>query len=156
MEDFKREDYIYLRYLEDDKDTNKKKGDIVRYKKDWLIERLNGRRFNTCFNSDSLIREKNPDADENEVEFNKIYKSITVSDNWRGAGMEPTGIYDLPADDVQLADHILRIKEKMTRILADNTGRTYEEIARDTDRDNYLTAEEALHYGLIDKVYFKR
>ena len=85
MEDFKREDYIYLRYLEDDKDTNKKKGDIVRYKKDWLIERLNGRRFNTCFNSDSLIWEKNPDADENEILFNKIYKSITVSDNWRGA-----------------------------------------------------------------------
>lgn len=84
MEEFKREDYIYLRYLEDDKDANKKKGNIVRYKKDWLIERLKGRRFNTCFNSDSLSWEENPDADENEVEFNKIYKSITVSDNWRG------------------------------------------------------------------------
>lgn len=84
MEDFKREDYIYLRYLEDDKDAYRKKGDIVRYKKAWLIRKLKGRRFNTCFDSDSLIWEKNPDADENEIAFNKIYKSITVSDNWRG------------------------------------------------------------------------
>ena len=85
MKDFKREDYIYLRYLEDDKAAHRKKGDIVRYKKDWLIEELKGRRFDTCFNSDSLIWEKNPDALEDEVAFNKIYKSITVSDNWNGS-----------------------------------------------------------------------
>ena len=44
----------------------------------------------------------------------------------------------------------------MTRILAENTGRSFEEIERDTDRDNYLSAEEARVYGLIDKVYYKR
>lgn len=84
MEDFKREDYIYLRYLEDDEDAHLKKGDIVRYKKNWLIKKLEGRRFNTCFHSDSLIYEKNIDAEENEIAFNKIFKSITVSDDWRG------------------------------------------------------------------------
>ncbi len=70
---------------------------------------------------------------------------------------QPLGGAQGQASDIKIqADHILHIKEKMTRILAENTGRTFEEIARDTDRDNYLTAEEAMHYGLIDKVYFKR
>ena len=44
----------------------------------------------------------------------------------------------------------------MTRILAENTGKPEDVIERDTDRDNYLTADEALAYGLIDKVYEKR
>jgi ATP-dependent Clp protease protease subunit len=44
----------------------------------------------------------------------------------------------------------------MNKILAENTGKSLEEIERDTDRDNYLTAEEAKEYGLIDKVYYKR
>ncbi len=70
---------------------------------------------------------------------------------------QPLGGTQGQASDIKIqADHILRIKEKMTRILSENTGRTYEEVARDTDRDNYLTAEEAMHYGLIDRVYFKR
>ena len=70
---------------------------------------------------------------------------------------QPLGGAQGQASDIKIqADHILKIKEKMTRILAGNTGRSYEEIARDTDRDNYLSAEEALQYGLIDKVYFKR
>ncbi len=70
---------------------------------------------------------------------------------------QPLGGAQGQASDIKIqADHILHIKEKMTRILAENTGRTYEEIARDTDRDNYLSAEEAMQYGLIDKVYFKR
>lgn len=84
MKDFKREDYIYLRYFEDDNDAHRKKGDIVRYKKDWLLEDLKGRRFKTCFKTNSLIWEANPDADENELAFHKIYKSITVSDNYTG------------------------------------------------------------------------
>ena len=54
------------------------------------------------------------------------------------------------------AEHILRIKSKMTKILAENTGKPEDVIERDTDRDNYLTADEALAYGLIDKVYEKR
>ena len=44
----------------------------------------------------------------------------------------------------------------MNRILAENTGKTIPEIERDTDRDNYLSAEEAQKYGLVDKVFYKR
>ncbi len=70
---------------------------------------------------------------------------------------QPLGGAQGQASDIKIqADHILKIKSKMTSILAENTGRSYEEIARDTDRDNYLSAEEAMQYGLIDKVYFKR
>ena len=70
---------------------------------------------------------------------------------------QPLGGAQGQASDIKIqAEHILRIKEKMNRILSENTGRTLEEIERDTDRDNYLTAEEALSYGLIDKVYYKR
>ena len=55
-----------------------------------------------------------------------------------------------------VADHILKTREKLNRILAENTGRSIEEIARDTERDNYLTAQEAMEYGLVDKVLYKR
>lgn len=49
-----------------------------------------------------------------------------------------------------------QIAQKINQILAENTGRTVEEIARDTERDNYLTAQEALAYGLIDKIVEKK
>ena len=55
-----------------------------------------------------------------------------------------------------VADHILKTREKLNRILAENTGRSIEEIARDTERDNYLTAQEAMEYGLVDKVIDRR
>ena len=55
-----------------------------------------------------------------------------------------------------VADHILKTRERLNRILAENTGRSIEEIARDTERDNYLTAQEAMEYGLVDKVIEKR
>ena len=55
-----------------------------------------------------------------------------------------------------VADHILKTREKLNKILAENTGRSIEEIARDTERDNYLTAQEALEYGLVDKVIAHR
>ncbi|MBQ2974045.1 MAG: ATP-dependent Clp endopeptidase proteolytic subunit ClpP [Clostridia bacterium] len=55
-----------------------------------------------------------------------------------------------------VADHILKTRERLNRILAENTGRSIEEIARDTERDNYLTAQEAMEYGLVDKVIAKR
>ena len=55
-----------------------------------------------------------------------------------------------------VADHILKTRERLNRILAENTGRSIEEIARDTERDNYLTAQEAMEYGLVDKVIDKR
>lgn len=55
-----------------------------------------------------------------------------------------------------VADHILKTREKLNRILAENTGKSIEEIARDTERDNYLTAQEAMEYGLVDKVIAHR
>ncbi|MGN1415905.1 MAG: ATP-dependent Clp endopeptidase proteolytic subunit ClpP [Oscillospiraceae bacterium] len=54
------------------------------------------------------------------------------------------------------SDHMVRTREKMNRILAENTGRDIETINRDTERDNYMTAEEACEYGLVDKVITKR
>ena len=54
------------------------------------------------------------------------------------------------------SDHMVRTREKMNRILAQNTGRDIETINRDTERDNYMTAEEACEYGLVDKVITKR
>ena len=49
-------------------------------------------------------------------------------------------------------DHLVRTKEKMNRILAERTGKTYEEVCNDTERDNFMTAEEAKEYGLVDEV----
>lgn len=70
---------------------------------------------------------------------------------------QPLGGAQGQASDIKIqAEHILRIKSKMTKILAENTGKPEDVIERDTDRDNYLTADEALAYGLIDKVYEKR
>ena len=70
---------------------------------------------------------------------------------------QPLGGAQGQASDIKIqAEHILRIKAKMTAILAANTGKSVEEVARDTDRDNYLSADEACEYGLIDKVYIKR
>ena len=70
---------------------------------------------------------------------------------------QPLGGAQGQASDIKIqAEHILRTKKKMTRILSENTGKPYETIERDTDRDNYLSADEALEYGLIDRVYVKR
>ncbi|MBR3835224.1 MAG: ATP-dependent Clp endopeptidase proteolytic subunit ClpP [Clostridia bacterium] len=55
-----------------------------------------------------------------------------------------------------VADHILKTREKLNKILAENTGKSIEQIALDTERDNYLSAQEALEYGLVDKVLYKR
>lgn len=57
------------------------------------------------------------------------------------------------ATDIKIhSDHIIRIRERMNRIMAERTGQTYEQICLDTERDNYLTAQEAKEYGLIDEV----
>ena len=59
--------------------------------------------------------------------------------------------------DVKIhSDHLVATREKLNSILAENTGKSIEQIAVDTERDNYLTAEEAKEYGLIDKVISKR
>ena len=55
-----------------------------------------------------------------------------------------------------VAENILKTRNKLNRILAENTGRSIEEIDRDTERDNYMDAQEALKYGLIDKVVENR
>ena len=70
---------------------------------------------------------------------------------------QPLGGMQGQASDIKIhADHIIRIKEKMNRILAEQTGKDYEQVCLDTDRDNFLTANQALEYGLIDKVIDKR
>lgn len=70
---------------------------------------------------------------------------------------QPLGGAQGQASDIKIAaDHIIKTKKKLNNILSLNTGRPIEEIERDTDRDNYLSAEEARAYGLIDTVFYKR
>lgn len=70
---------------------------------------------------------------------------------------QPLGGMQGQASDIKIhADHIIRTKEKLNMILSQNTGRPLSEIERDTDRDNFLSAKEAMEYGLIDKVVDKR
>ena len=54
------------------------------------------------------------------------------------------------------SNYLQRTKERLNRILSENTGKAYEDICRDTERDNFMSAQEALEYGLIDKVYKSR
>ena len=61
------------------------------------------------------------------------------------------------ASDIDIvAKHIIYIKEKMNRMLSEMTGQPLERIAADTDRDHYMTAQEALEYGIVDKIFDKR
>jgi ATP-dependent Clp protease protease subunit len=70
---------------------------------------------------------------------------------------QPLGGAKGQASDIKIqADLILRTRDNLNRILAENTGRSVEEIARDTERDNFMTAQQALEYGLIDKIFAKR
>lgn len=68
---------------------------------------------------------------------------------------QPLGGTQGQATEIEIAaKHILRTKEKLNKMLAENTGRPYEEICRDTERDNWKSAEEAKEYGLIDTVIY--
>lgn len=70
---------------------------------------------------------------------------------------QPLGGAQGQATEIEIAaKHILQTKEKLNRMLAENTGRDYEVIAADTERDNWKSAQEALEYGLIDKVVTSR
>jgi len=70
---------------------------------------------------------------------------------------QPLGGAQGQASDIKIAaEHILKTKQKLNTILSQNSGRPLSEIEKDTDRDNYLSAQEALEYGLIDKVFYKR
>ena len=69
---------------------------------------------------------------------------------------QPSGGAQGQATEIQIvAEQILKTKEKLNRMLAENTGKPYEEVCRDTERDNWLTAKEALDYGIIDKILDK-
>ena len=66
---------------------------------------------------------------------------------------QPSGGAKGQASDISIhAEHILKTKKKLNQILSEKTGQPFEVIERDTDRDNFMTAEEALAYGLIDKI----
>ena len=70
---------------------------------------------------------------------------------------QPLGGARGQASDIQIqAEQILKTKATLNRILAENTGKPLEVIERDTDRDNYMTAQEAMEYGLVDRVLTKR
>ncbi len=70
---------------------------------------------------------------------------------------QPSGGTRGQASDIKIqAEWMLRTREKLNRILAENTGKSIEQIAIDTERDNFMPAEEAVKYGLIDKVIYKR
>ena len=70
---------------------------------------------------------------------------------------QPMGGAQGQASDIKIsAEHILKTRDRLNRILSENTGKPLEVIEQDTERDNWLTAEEAVEYGLIDKVIEKR
>ena len=70
---------------------------------------------------------------------------------------QPLGGFQGQASDIKIhAEHMMRTKKLINKILSRNTGVSIETIEKDTDRDNYMTAEEAKKYGLIDKIYAKR
>ena len=66
------------------------------------------------------------------------------------------GIQGQATDIKIMSDHMQQSKQRLNRILAENTGKSIEEIALATERDNYLSAEEALQFGLVDKVIAQR
>ena len=70
---------------------------------------------------------------------------------------QPLGGFKGQASDIKIhSEHILRTRDKLNHILAANTGKPLSVIEQDTDRDNFLTAQQALEYGLVDKVLEKR
>ena len=70
---------------------------------------------------------------------------------------QPLGGAQGQASDIKIqADHIIKTKNRLNRILAENSGKAIEVVEKDTDRDNYLSAEEAKEYGLIDQIFVKR
>ena len=70
---------------------------------------------------------------------------------------QPLGGAQGQASDIKIqADHIIKTKRRLNEILAQNSGKPFEEVEKDTDRDNYLSAEEAKEYGLIDEIFASR
>ncbi|MBO4343687.1 MAG: ATP-dependent Clp endopeptidase proteolytic subunit ClpP [Clostridia bacterium] len=70
---------------------------------------------------------------------------------------QPLGGMQGQATDIKIhADRIIQIKNKLNKILSEQTGKPLKVIERDTDRDNFMTAEQACEYGLVDKVIFRK
>ncbi|MFD2166270.1 ATP-dependent Clp endopeptidase proteolytic subunit ClpP [Thalassotalea euphylliae] len=70
---------------------------------------------------------------------------------------QPLGGFQGQASDFEIhAKEILYIKEKLNRLMADHTGQPYDQVAQDTDRDNFLSAEQAVEYGLVDAILNQR
>ena len=70
---------------------------------------------------------------------------------------QPLGGFKGQVTDIDIhASRMLKIKERLNKSLSDNTGKSYEEICKDTERDNFFSAEEAVEYGLVDKVIEKK
>ena len=70
---------------------------------------------------------------------------------------QPLGGFQGQASDIKIhAEHMMKTKKLINKLLSENTGMPIETIEKDTDRDNYMSAEEAKKYGLIDKIYAKR
>ena len=70
---------------------------------------------------------------------------------------QPSGGSQGQATEIEIAaKHILKVKENMNRILSENTGKPFEQVAKDTERDNWMSAQEAVEYGLIDSVVTAR
>ena len=70
---------------------------------------------------------------------------------------QPLGGMQGQASDIKIhADHIIRIRSKLNKLLSEQTGKPLEQIERDTERDNFMTAQEAFEYGLVDRVIDKR
>ena len=70
---------------------------------------------------------------------------------------QPLGGAQGQASDIKIqADHIIKTKHRLNSILSANSGKPYEQVEKDTDRDNYLSAEEAKEYGIIDQIFVKR
>ena len=81
--------------------------------------------------------------------FSLPNSEIMIHQPLRGASRRATGV-------MMRAKLLQDTKERLTKILASNTGQDYDKVYQDTDRDNFMTAEEALQYGLIDKIYYNR
>ena len=70
---------------------------------------------------------------------------------------QPSGGAQGQATEIEItAKQILKIRERLNKILADNTGKPIDIIAKDTERDNFMSADEALDYGLVDNILYKR
>ena len=70
---------------------------------------------------------------------------------------QPLGGFQGQASDIEIhAQEIIRIKRKMNELLAEHTGQEYDVVARDTDRDNFMTAQQAVDYGIVDSILKRR